>query len=256
MPYFHFQHRKLYYDVIGDAHETVLLLPGNTASSVGYAKDVERLQSRYRLVLIDFLGTGRSERYEPDQYPGAAFWHAGAAQASALLQILGIQRVIAMGTSGGGLIALLMAAMFPSQIQAVAADSCVDQWPAADLIAMIGEREAMMQGKQPFWHAMHGADWRMVIAMDNHALLALAKEGGRMITEEVLSKIHCPVLLTGSRADDLIPHLAASQTWMASIIRDCKHHLATEGTHPWMWSRADDFYQVLETDFLTKVSPL
>jgi pimeloyl-ACP methyl ester carboxylesterase len=255
MPFFSIQHKRVFYDITGEGSQTILLLPGNTAASPSYAGDVERLGSRYRVVLIDFLGTGQSDRYAPGQYPGASFWHAGAEQASALLRHLHLAGMIAMGTSGGGVIALLLAALHPNLVQAVVADSCVDRWQPDGLRRMVQGRQAMMVEEQAFWRAMHGADWRNVIAMDNHALLALADQGGTMLTEPELSAVRCPVLLTGSAADDLIPHLAQAQTRMAGSLPDCLHHLAAAGTHPWMWSRADDFYTVLQTQFLPKFPP-
>ncbi|MBN2048421.1 MAG: alpha/beta hydrolase [Anaerolineaceae bacterium] len=244
MSFYDLNGQMIYYELIGDKPESIILLPGNTAASPSYQQDVARLRDRFQIILIDFFGTGQSGRYPPETYPGADFWKEAAIQSLNLLNALNITPCAAMGTSGGGIVALLLASFAPDRVSTVIADSCVDRWddPSGLQAIIDGRKEMMKEKKQPFWHAMHGEDWLSVIEMDNHALRMLAESGGEMISELSMSRVACPVLLTGTRADSLIPHLPEAQERMAQTIPNCANIIGNKGDHPWMWSQADEFY--------------
>lgn len=62
MTYFKYKNKAIYFEEIGNHKQTVILLPGNTASSVMFFELVPDLTEQFKVVLIDFLGTGQSER--------------------------------------------------------------------------------------------------------------------------------------------------------------------------------------------------
>lgn len=94
----------------------LLCLPGLTRNSKDFAGLAEHLGGDYRLVCPDQRGRGRSERdpqperYRPDRYV-ADMWR--------LLDTLGVARVGIIGTSLGGLMAMLMAAQEPQRVDAL-----------------------------------------------------------------------------------------------------------------------------------------
>jgi len=93
---------RLWYDVRGDG-APLLLHHGYTASRVNWLPVAERLQDRYRIVLMECRGTGESEHtadgYSLEQY---------AADVVGLLDHLGLDRVTYAGHSMGGGIGYLL----------------------------------------------------------------------------------------------------------------------------------------------------
>ena len=94
----------------------LLLMHGLTRNSADFEPLAFHLAGRYRLIVPDQRGRGLSQNdadaanYRPDIY---------AADMFALLDDLGIERAGLIGTSLGGLMAMVMAAMQPERVGAV-----------------------------------------------------------------------------------------------------------------------------------------
>ena len=94
---------------------TILCLPGLTRNSKDFAELADELQKNYRVICPDQRGRGRSARdpdathYHPQQY---------VADMCMLLDVLGISKVIVIGTSLGGLMAIVMMATDAKRIHA------------------------------------------------------------------------------------------------------------------------------------------
>ena len=102
MSYFYYQRKKIYYTEAGKG-EPVLFLHGNTASSKMFELLMPLYEERFHVILIDFLGHGKSERLE--EFP-ADLWIEEARQTVALLEHLKLGRVNLVGTSGGAWVAI------------------------------------------------------------------------------------------------------------------------------------------------------
>ena len=93
----------------------ILCLPGLTRSSKDFAQLANQLQETHRVVCPDQRGRGRSARdtevsnYRPDKYALDMF---------TLLNVLQVSEVVIIGTSLGGLMAILMIASEPTRIKA------------------------------------------------------------------------------------------------------------------------------------------
>jgi pimeloyl-ACP methyl ester carboxylesterase len=93
----------------------VICLPGLTRNSKDFEAIAPRLAGRRRVVCIDFRGRGQSGRadsatYRPD---------VELADTLAVLDHLNIRRVAVIGTSRGGIVAMLMAAKAPERMAGV-----------------------------------------------------------------------------------------------------------------------------------------
>ena len=94
----------------------LVLMHGLTRNSADFEPLAERLAGRYRLVVPDQRGRGLSDhdpdplQYRPDVY---------AADMFALLDGLGIDRAGLIGTSMGGLMAMVMAALRPALVAGI-----------------------------------------------------------------------------------------------------------------------------------------
>lgn len=61
MPYFNFEGKKIFYKETG-CGEAFVLLHGDTASGRMFEPLLPLYQEHFRVILIDFLGNGRSDR--------------------------------------------------------------------------------------------------------------------------------------------------------------------------------------------------
>jgi 3-oxoadipate enol-lactonase len=110
MPFARVNGTVLHYAVIGTG-EPLLLIGGLAMDLRGWGLQVPRFGRRYRLVLPDNRGAGRSE-----SPPGPYTTRMMAEDAVGLLDSLGIRRAHVAGVSMGGMIAQEMALHHPSRV--------------------------------------------------------------------------------------------------------------------------------------------
>lgn len=241
MPTFAIADLTLHYREAG-AGPLLLVLPGNTASSACHDGELAHFSDRFRTVSPDFRGTGRSTRlaaWPDDWYPQCAH------DMAALLDHLDAERCVAMGTSGGAIVALWLAILHPARVTAVVADSTASGYPPDWLRAAMATRSERSPGQVAFWQGAHGDDWGQVVDQDTAMLLRSADRGGDFFGGR-LSEIACPVLLTASTADSVLYDVGPAQLAMAAAIPDSRLFLATRGDHPLMWSNAAEFRPVAD----------
>jgi pimeloyl-ACP methyl ester carboxylesterase len=242
MPFLSQQGHRLFYRQQGQG-PLLLVLPGNTASSAHHAGELAYFGQRFHTVSPDYWGTGQSDRLAswPDD------WYQQAAQdACALAAHLGEARCIAMGTSGGAVVALWMAILRPQQVRAVIADSTVETMPAAWLEMVMQERAKRTSGQVTFWQQAHGDDWSQVVEADS-AMFVRAWSMRRSVFDSRLGEIACPVLLTASLADPMLPDVGAQTLHAAQQIPGCQVYLHTCGGHPLMWTQPADFRRICDS---------
>jgi len=108
--------RLHYRDYLGASEKPPLLcLPGLTRNARDFADFAERYSPRFRVIALDFRGRATSDydpvpaRYNPLTYAGDVI---------ELLDHLGIDQAIFVGTSLGGLVTMVVAATAPQRIAA------------------------------------------------------------------------------------------------------------------------------------------
>jgi pimeloyl-ACP methyl ester carboxylesterase len=103
---------KLYWASFGDSQSpTVILLHGGAGNSDHWANQVPALAAKFRVIVVDSRGHGRSTRDEkPMSYALMAEDLVG------LMDALGVQRAALVGWSDGGAVALEVALRFPSRL--------------------------------------------------------------------------------------------------------------------------------------------
>lgn len=129
-----------------DAPLTVLCLHGLTRNSADFEWLAARLANRYRVISADQRGRGLSDpdpdptNYRPDVYVGDML---------ALLDHLGIDRVVLIGTSLGGLMSMILCSLAPQRVRAMVLNDVGPEVQAAGL-----DRIRQWVGKLP-----PPADW-------------------------------------------------------------------------------------------------
>jgi pimeloyl-ACP methyl ester carboxylesterase len=244
MPYLTVSGRRLFYQEQGEG-PLLFILPGNTASSACHPGELNYFSRRFRAVSIDFWGTGRSDR--SPAWP-VNWWEVAAGDITALIEHLGRDQGLLVGTSGGAAAALLAAILHPEKVKAVVADSEVEVYPLQSMQPLIADRSRRTADQVSFWRNAHGDDWEQVVEADSDMLLRFAARGGDFFHGR-LREIRCPVLLTASLLDEMLPEVALQVPRMALQIPDCRVYFANQGAHPLMWSRPDEFRRIAD-DFL------
>lgn len=107
----------LHYDVAGKGRPMVLLSGGPGFSSEYMKPVAEHLKSRYKAILFDQRGTGRSTLAT---YDAATLEHKKlVADLEALRRALKVEKLTLVGHSWGGVLSMMYAAAHPERVQAL-----------------------------------------------------------------------------------------------------------------------------------------
>lgn len=211
----------LWYEWHGPDDGEVLILSSGLGGSAGYwAPNLDALAARYRVLLYDHRGTGRSDRALPDTVTVEDF----AADILALMDALGIPRASVMGHAAGGVAALALALAAPERIDKLVV---VNGWASPDphFLRCFDARLALLRnsGPEAYLRAqpifLYPANW---ISAHNDALEAelpvqlehfpgtatLEKRIAALAAFDIsarLRDIHRPVLVLAADDDMLVP---------------------------------------------------
>jgi proline iminopeptidase len=107
----------LHYDVVGKGRPIVLLAGGPGFSSEYMKPIAEHLKSRYKAILVDQRGTGRSTI---ETYDAKTLAHAQlVADLEALRRALKVEKLTLVGHSWGGILSMLYASAHPDRVEAL-----------------------------------------------------------------------------------------------------------------------------------------
>lgn len=238
MPYFHYQNQNIFFKETG-CGEPLVMLHGDTASGVMFEPLLPLYQEQAHVILIDFLGNGRSDRVK--EFP-ADLWTEEARQVIALIEYLNLRQVTLLGTSGGAWAAVNAALERPDLIHKVIADSFDGRTLAHDFAEnLVKERESAKQdaNARSFYQWCQGEDWERVVDQNTKALLSCARQGLPLFTRS-LETLSVPVLFSGSMEDDMCrKDLADEYREMNRLVPDGRIHLFEKGGHPAVFSNAE-----------------
>ena len=136
------------------------------------------------------------------------WWQQAARDARTLIEQLGERRAVLVGTSGGAVAALWGAILCPELVRAVIADSLTERMPPEALRREVRARMQKTPEQVGFWRlrtAQIGRRWLRPTTAFSWRLPI-----GRRLVRRAVKAITCPVLLSASLADDLLPDPAAN----------------------------------------------
>lgn len=252
MPYFKYKDKSCYYEEQGKGNP-ILFLHGNTASSNMFKYITKLYTENNKVILLDFLGHGRSDRLEKFS---TDLWYDEALQTIEFLDQMKYGKVNLIGSSGGALVAMNIALERPDLVRSVMADSFEGEYPLKEFTQNIIEERAISkqdQGAKSFYHAMHGDDWESVVDNDTFAIYEHAKIIGKFF-HKPLNSLSVKLLLVGSEEDEFISsidHNYFSRVY-ADMIEKIGHgsiHIFKHGGHPAMLSNSSEFKTVAEEFF-------
>jgi len=129
---------SLYYRSYGSGNDVIVCLPGMTRNSKDFDDLAEHLSAHWRVICPDFRGRGQSAwDSNPNNYHPLTY----AKDTWALLDGLGVQRFVVIGTSLGGLVAMIMAQQQNDRVKAVVINDIAPEVPpdaAARILNYLG----------------------------------------------------------------------------------------------------------------------
>lgn len=119
MSYFKFMGHEIFYEEFGMG-DPLIFLHGNASSSDVFKPIIDLYKDDFKVVLIDFLGYGKSEQI--NTFP-LDIWAYEAAQVLELIHIKDYRDVKLVGMSGGAIVAVNIALKEPGRIHKIIADN-------------------------------------------------------------------------------------------------------------------------------------
>lgn len=249
MSYFTYCGKRVSYEVCGNG-EPLVLLHGNTVSSRFFASIIPQLSGKYRVVTLDFLGCGQSDRME--KWP-ADLWYEWSRQVVALCAELGLAKIKLIGCSGGALAAINVALENPELVEAVVADSFEGLEANPDITEQIRMGRDFAKQNAAFCamlSAMHGDDWENVVDADTEAVVQHAKTVGTFFHKKI-EALQTKLLLTGSAEDEMFPRGHYEELFDAICAQTpmARSHIFEHGGHPAMMSNMVEFITLCDEFF-------
>ncbi len=248
MAYFNYKGKQIFYTSAGSG-EPCLFLHGNTASSRMFEPILPLYTGSMRVILMDFLGNGQSDRVTrfPDE-----LWIDQGRQIAALCQVLNCGKINLLGTSGGAYAAINAALERPELFRRVAADSFTgDTLPESFAAAILAERAAAKADElsRGFYEWNQGADWETVVDLDTEVLVNYERRGTRIFSRP-LETIQVPLLITISRADGM---LLRDMDAVCRRLSGSNPHIHCQfyetGAHPLLCSRPEEMAAAIQNFF-------
>lgn len=239
MSYFEFENFKIYYKVSGEG-KPLVIIHGDTASSKMFIPELEFYSKNHKVILVDLLGQGKSERVV--KLP-LNYWDINANMIIALCRYLNVNNINLLGTSGGAIVALNCVLKQPDLFNKIIIDSFIGENLSYEFAQKIANDRNLAKRKlssKLFWFIMHGFDWNYVIDQNTDLIMDFSKNIGDFFGYE-LSDIKNRVLITGSLKDDLIPDIKTILESINIKIKDSRLAIFNEGNHPAMFSNKKEF---------------
>jgi valacyclovir hydrolase len=215
MPFLDTPNTTMYYDIsepnftvlprASQVH-TVLLIHGfgGTPES-DFGAQMPALLGHFRVIAPHLHGYGRSTHRS--KY-ALSFYRDDAADLALLLDSLNIDRVLVLGFSDGGIVGLLLAALHPQRVLALAvmgAQPTINAQNVADIRHWLLEIP-LAEDWQKELAKLHGEPyWRLLPRMYVEVQEALVAAGGVIITDEELASIRSPSLIMHGKRDRVVP---------------------------------------------------
>lgn len=242
MSYFNYLNKQIYYEEFGSG-DPLILLHGNTVSSKIFESFLNLYQDKYRIILVDFLGHGRSQRLKSFS---TDFWYDQAMQIITLIEKNDYKNVSIIGVSGGAIAAINVGLEAPSLVKKIVADSFAGEYSSEALALTIEEDRARGKNNDAmvnFWKYNHGELWEQII--DNDTVMII--KNGRKQTpffHKKLDELRVPILFIASCQDELLPDAEKITLNLSNKVKNGSFYLFKTGGHPTMISNAIEFSKI------------
>lgn len=257
----------MYYEIHDEGEqykETVILSSGLGGSHGYWHYQLDGLKSRFRVIVYDHLGTGKSPAEIPQGYSIADM----ADEVVELLDKTDTECVHFIGHALGGLVGLQLAIDFPERINSLL---LINAWDKTDehtkLCFKIRKSLLRNSGVEMFFKAqplfLYPAEWikrnAALLKEESDKVLSspfnesnLLRRIGAVENFDVSERIEavvCPVVVIASRDDLLVPYSCSEQ--LHSKLSDSSLYLLDSGGHACNVSDPDTFNRTM-LDYVTR----
>lgn len=214
MPFYQTEHTLVYYNLFvpdftiqaESPPERLLLIHGFAGTPTNdFAEQLPAFHQEYCVLAPHLHGYGLST---PRQSYTPQYYREDVADLVALLDALELERVLVVGFSDGAIVSLLLAALHPERVKAVAilgAQATINAQNVAAIRNWLLE-SPLSEEWQHQLAELHGEPyWRTLPAMYVEAQEALLAHGGVLISDEELAAITCPMLIMHGTRDRIVP---------------------------------------------------
>ncbi|MCB4770107.1 alpha/beta hydrolase [Ancylobacter sp. Lp-2] len=251
---------RVHYDVRGSG-APVVLIPGLGGDGRFWGPVAERLEVRFRLILVDHRGAGRSDRPE-----GPYTVERIACDVTEIMDREGCAHAHLVGHSTGGAVVQTLALDAAERVGRIVISG---SWPGPDarFRTLFEARLALLEANRPDiyqafthvlgydadWIAAHEAELDAAVGRAGEALAPLAVTAARIRMllaydrAADLGRITAPTLVVGARDDEMIPFGQSER--IAGAITGAEL-VALDGGHFYPRTRADAFARQVG-DFLS-----
>lgn len=251
-------HFEVHSDGPDDGRDVVILSAGLGGSGAFFAPQMAALTARFRVVLYDHRGTGRSDRELPSPYAVADM----SRDIAGVIDALGEAAAHVIGHAAGGLAGLQLALDNPLRVRSL---TVINGWSRPDphIARCFRTRISLLNdsGPEAYVHAqplfLYPADWisenaaRLDAEEPHHIagfqgrenMLARINALLAFDIDDRLGEIACPVLVSASADDMLIPSLCSRR--LSERLRNAVLDVAPWGGHAFTATVPDAFNTTL-----------
>jgi pimeloyl-ACP methyl ester carboxylesterase/predicted glycosyltransferase len=148
---------KLYYEIYGDGAETILFIPPwSIVHSRVYKAQVPYFSERFRCIVYDGRGNGKSDR--PEDVSAYTLDHY-VADALAVMDATSAGKAIVVGLSFGGLLASVVAAHHPDRVEAAILAGTISTIGPANYERMGATEFTAKRDSYDGWHKFNRNHW-------------------------------------------------------------------------------------------------
>ncbi len=217
-----------YYDM--GSGKPIVFVHGNGSSLKMYESEIKFYATRNRVISFDLPGHGKS----PDEkvVGNLSYWEYCGQVLGKALKKLNISDFTIIGINGGAIVALYLADNNQA-VKGVFADSfegnTITVNRANDIIR---QREHLRRFLffRFFYRYIYGNYWRRLLDNDSERIINFAQHGGTFFVDPI--HVFCPVFLTCSAKDQIIPDIVQKMNNLAKLIPNSRVVVFEGGKHP------------------------